>query len=120
VRIDQIPKDNVGLKFCNKIKDAGNIINCPRDAEVIAIPIEIPLFLGETDLLIAPNTRNVTPYILIAKIPDAIINSVFVEKNPIKNKPKAQRTLPINTTMPAPILSEILPAKGCQIPYIKF
>ena len=27
---------------------------------------------------------------------------------------------PINTTMPAPILSEILPAKGCQIPHIKF
>jgi hypothetical protein len=46
VRIDKIPKDNVGLKFCNKIKDAGNIINCPRDAEDIAIPIETLLFLG--------------------------------------------------------------------------
>jgi hypothetical protein len=88
VRIDKIPKDNVGPKFCNKIKDAGNIINCPRDAEDIAIPIETLLFSGETDLLISPNTGNVTPDIQIPKIPNAIINSVFVEKNFIKNKPK--------------------------------
>ena len=37
----------------------------------------------------APNTGNVTPDIPIPKIPDAIINPVFVDKNPIKNDPKA-------------------------------
>jgi len=89
VRIDKIPKDNVAPKFFNKTKDAGNIINCPRDAEDIAIPIETLLFSGATDLLIAPNTGNVTPDIPIPKIPDAIINPVFVDKNPIKNNPKA-------------------------------
>jgi hypothetical protein len=46
-------------------------------------------FSGATDLLIAPNTGNVTPNIPIPKTPDAIINPVFVDKNPIKNNSKA-------------------------------
>ncbi len=87
VKTDKIPKAKVGPKFCNNTKDAGNIINCPRDALDIAIPIEMLLFSGVTDLLIAPKIGNVTPDIPIPKIPDAIINPVLVERDPIKNKP---------------------------------
>jgi hypothetical protein len=86
--MDKIPKAKVGPKFCNNANDAGNIINCPRDALDIAIPIEILLFSGVTDLLIAPKIGNVTPDIPIPKMPDAMTNPVLVERNPIKNKPR--------------------------------